>query len=133
MAQVNLKGVFTVTAKGKRYYYAWRGGPRLKGKPGSPEFMASYTEAHADLRTADDSRVRGLVTAYKMSATYERLAPSTKRAWAGWLDRIVHHFGDLRVAQFDRPDKIRPLIRRARIGICASITRITSSRSIRRA
>ncbi|MNI15900.1 Phage integrase family protein [compost metagenome] len=114
MAQVNLKGVFTVTAKGRRYYYAWRGGPRLKGKPGSPEFMASYTEAHADLRTADDSRVRGLVTAYKMSATYERLAPSTKRAWAGWLDRIVHHFGDLRVAQFDRPDKIRPLIRRWR-------------------
>ena len=27
------------------YYYAWKGGPRLKGKPGTPEFIASYHEA----------------------------------------------------------------------------------------
>lgn len=113
MAHVKLKGVFTVTAKGRRYYYAWRGGPRLYGEPGSPEFVASYTEAHADLRTADASRVRGLIEAYKSSAAYERLAPSTKRTWAGWLDRIVNHFGELKVAQFDRSE-IRPLIRRWR-------------------
>ena len=43
-----LKGIFKVTAKGRDYWYAWRGpplGPRLKGAPGSPEFLASYVEA----------------------------------------------------------------------------------------
>ena len=32
----------------------------------------------------------------------------------GWLDRIEEHFGELRIAQFDRPEKIRPVIRRWR-------------------
>ena len=29
------------------YYWAWKGGPPLCGKPGSPEFIASYNEAVA--------------------------------------------------------------------------------------
>ena len=31
----------------KTYYYAWKGGPPLRGKPGSPEFVASYNAAVA--------------------------------------------------------------------------------------
>jgi integrase len=31
-----------------------------------------------------------------------------------WLDRIADYFGELRIAQFDRPEKIRPVIRRWR-------------------
>lgn len=30
------------------YYYAWKGGPRLKGKPGSKEFLESYANAHRE-------------------------------------------------------------------------------------
>ena len=45
MVKVELKGVAKVTAKGRAYWYAWRGGPRLSGEPGSPEFIASYNEA----------------------------------------------------------------------------------------
>jgi hypothetical protein len=30
------------------------------------------------------------------------------------LDRIAEHFGELRIVQFDRPEKIRPIIRRWR-------------------
>ena len=33
---------------------------------------------------------------------------STKRVWGPWLDRVAEYFGDLRVGQFDRPEKIRP-------------------------
>ena len=43
--KVELKGVAKVTSKGRTYYYAWRGGPRLRGEPGTPEFVASYNEA----------------------------------------------------------------------------------------
>jgi integrase len=113
MVKVELKGIAKVKAKGQTYYYAWRKGPRLRGEPGSPEFMASYNEAIESRRTPDTARFRSLVTLYK-AGDYKGLADSTKRNWAPWLDRIGQHFGDLRIAQFDRPDKIRPVIRRWR-------------------
>ena len=110
---VKLKGIHKVTAKDRTtYYYAWRGGPRLHGEPGSPEFMASYNEAIEDLRIPDKSRFKALVTLYKASGDYTGLSVSTKNNWAPWLDRITDYFGTLRIAQFDRPEKIRPVIRR---------------------
>jgi integrase len=114
MVKVEIKGIAKVRSKGLLYYYAWRGGPRLRGRPGMPEFMASYNEAIESRRTPDTSRFRALVTLYKASGDYKALADSTKRNWAPWLDRIGQHFGDLRIAQFDRPDKIRPIIIRWR-------------------
>ena len=85
----------------------------LRGEPGSPEFVASYYEAHAELRTPDPGRFRSLVVAYKASDDYARLAPATKQNWGPWLDRIAEHFGELRIAQFDR-QQIRPIIRQWR-------------------
>jgi hypothetical protein len=52
MVKINLKGVAKVTAKGKVYWYAWRGGPRLRGLPDSPEFIASFNEAIVAVGTA---------------------------------------------------------------------------------
>jgi integrase len=114
MVKVDLKGIAKVRAKGQTYYYAWRGGPRLRGEPGSPEFMASYNEAIEQRRTPDKTRFRFVVTDYKSSADYKKLADSTRDQWSKWLDRISDYFGDLRIAQFDRPEKIRPVIRRWR-------------------
>jgi integrase len=50
--RVRLKGLHAVKVRlaGGRvtnYHYAWRGGPRLQGEPGSPEFIASYNAAVA--------------------------------------------------------------------------------------
>ena len=119
MVKVDLKGIAKTTAKGRTYWYAWREpgqphGPRLRGEPGSPEFVASYFEAHENRRAPDTGRFRSLVTAYKASDDYKKLADTTKRNWGRCLDRIADYFGDLRIAQFDRPDKIRPVIRRWR-------------------
>jgi len=114
MVTVKLKGVAKVKAKGQTYYYAWRGGPRLRGASGSPEFIQSYNEAIEDRRTPDLARFRAVITAYKASEDFLKLADSTKRNWAIWLDRIGLYFGELRIAQFDRPEKIRPVIRRWR-------------------
>jgi integrase len=114
MVKVDLKGIAKVKAKGHTYYYAWRGGPRLRGEPGSPEFISSYNEAIENRRAPDAARFRSLVTLYKASADYKKLADTTKRNWSRWLDRIADHFGDLRIAQFDRPEKIRPIIRQWR-------------------
>jgi integrase len=76
--------------------------------------MASYHEAFEDRRTPDAARFRSLVVLYKASGDYKKLADTTKRNWSRWLDHISDHFGNLRIAQFDRPDKIRPAIRRWR-------------------
>lgn len=111
MVMVKLKGVAKTYGKGSVYYYAWRGGPRLRGTPGSPEFVASYNEAHSERRAPDGSKLSGVVTLYKGSEAYLSLAPSTRKQWAPWLDAITEHFGGLRVAQFDRTDRIQPAIR----------------------
>jgi integrase len=62
----------------------------------------------------DTSRFRGIVSAYRASDDYKKLASATKRKWGPALDQVAQYFGDLRVAQFDRPEKIRPVIRRWR-------------------
>jgi integrase len=114
MVKVDLKGIAKVKAKGRTYWYAWRGGPRLRGEPGSPEFHASYNEAIEDRRTPDRSRFRFVVTDYKASGDYKKLADSTRQQWGKWLDTIADYFGELSIGQFDRPEKIRPVIRRWR-------------------
>ena len=114
MVKINLKGIAKVTAKGRTYWYAWRGGPRLRGEPGSAEFIASYNEAIESLRTPDPGRFKSLVMLYRASADYKSLASSTQKNWSIWLDRVAEYFGELRIAQFDRPEKIRPVIRQWR-------------------
>jgi len=114
MVKLDLKGIFKVPAKGRVYYYAWRGGPRLRGEPGSPEFMASYNKAIEQRRTPDKNRFRFVIADYNASGEYKKLAESTRAQWGKWLDRIGEYFGELSTAQFDRPEKIRPVIRRWR-------------------
>jgi integrase len=114
MVRVELRGIAKTKAKGRTYYYAWRGGPRLRGEPGSPEFHLSYNEAIESRRTPEPGRFRSLVVLYRASPDYAKLADSTRAQWSPWLDRISDYFGDLRIAQFDRPEKIRPAIRRWR-------------------
>jgi integrase len=55
-----------------------------------------------------------VVTAYKVSPDWRKLATSTQKKWSPWLDEICDHFGGLQVAQFDRPQKIQPAIRKWR-------------------
>ncbi|TPJ70503.1 MULTISPECIES: site-specific integrase [unclassified Mesorhizobium] len=110
MVMVELKGLHIVKAKGRTYHYAWRGGPAIKGEPGTPEFQASYNEAVANHRAPDQKKFRSAVYLYKASQDYLRLADSTRRNWSRWLDKINDHFGELSIAQFGRSEKIRPTI-----------------------
>lgn len=115
MTKIELKGLHCVRSKGRMYYYAWRGGPRIVGVPGTPAFTASYNEAIAGaVPSQDQSRFRALVVDYRGSNEYKALADSTKANWGPWLDKISDYFGPLRIAQFDRTEKIRPVIRRWR-------------------
>ena len=52
----------------KKYWYAWRDGPRLTGEPGSPEFIASYNAAVAT-KTYAGWAVAELLQGYQRTAT----------------------------------------------------------------
>jgi integrase len=70
------------------YWYAWRGGPRLDGKPGTPEFIASYNQAIAGRTKPVGDTLSSLVARYKASPEWASNAKTTKKQWARWLDRI---------------------------------------------
>src|SRR6516225_817933 len=84
-----------------------RAGPR----PSSSTPIAKRSSSAA---TSDKRRFRFIVTDYKASSDYKNLAESTRDQRGKWLDRIGEYFGDLSIAQFDRPEKIKPVIRRWR-------------------
>lgn len=115
MVMIELKGIHRVRSKGKTYYYAWRGGPALKGEPGTPAFIESYNEAVQNARAPDPAKFKALISEYKRKA-FPRLAKTTQEVWGPWLDRIGDHFGDLRTVQFGRTEKIQPIIRKWRNG-----------------
>ena len=110
----DVKGLHKVVSKGCVYWYAWRerGAPRVRGEYGTADFWASYDAAIRERHIPEPGRFRALVTLYKASADYQKLAPSTKVQWGPWLDRIAAYF-DLSIAAFDNP-KVRPIIRQWR-------------------
>jgi hypothetical protein len=113
MVKRDVKGLHRVVSKGRVYWYLHRGGPRLRGEEGSPEWWASIDEGNRERHIPEPGKFRALVTLYKASVEYEKLAVSTKTSWGPWLDRIADHFGTLSVAAFDNP-KVRLIIRQWR-------------------
>lgn len=106
MVVVRLKNVHTVLSKGKTYHYAWRGGPRLPGAPGSQEFVEAYAKAHSDRKTPENhgKTMKALIVAYRASPEFEGLSDHTKRAYRSYLDLIDREFGDMPLAAVDDPD-----------------------------
>src|SRR5689334_21103298 len=70
--RVRLKGINRISkrlADGSdvTYYYAWKGGPRLEGKPGSPEFHTSYNSAIEHRRAAPKNELRSVLDEFETS------------------------------------------------------------------
>lgn len=112
MVMVEIKGLHIVHTKGKTYVYAWRGGPRIYAELGSPQFMQAYNDAIENHRIPDKSKFRAQVQLYRSSDGFKGLAPTTRKVWGRWLDRIAAYFGDLGTVQFGRTQKIKPVIRK---------------------
>src|SRR5262249_24472721 len=83
------------------YYYAWRGGPRLVGEPGSPEFLASYTAAHASRRQPDGSSFHSVIAGYKSRQDFHGLRSRTNAHYLHNIARIETEFGDLPLAALE--------------------------------
>jgi integrase len=106
--RVNLRGVNRSVVKlasgeAKTYWYAWRGGPRLNGEPGSPEFVRSYSAAHAARNQPPRGTLFTLIAEFKASAEYQGLRSSTRRAYAAYLKLVEQTFGDMLIEALSDP------------------------------
>lgn len=102
--RVRLRGLASATkrlADGSQqtYFYAWRGGPRLDGKPGDPNFIASYNAAVARRRTTPAGTLNNLIDTYLDSTEFrDELADRTKTDYRKFIQEIRRRFGSMPLA-----------------------------------
>src|SRR6516164_9156331 len=82
----------------RTYWYAWKGGPPLRGVPGSPEFIASYNEAVAQKIRQPSGVLFSLLQRYQKSEDFRLLADSTRRSYVPLLTRVEKDLGDFPLA-----------------------------------
>jgi integrase len=103
MVRVRLKGINSVTkrlADGtlRTYWYAWKGGPSLRGEPGTPEFVHSYNEASARKAIPPSGTLLSILQAFQASEDFTGLADSTRRSYVSLIKRIEKEFSDFPLA-----------------------------------
>jgi integrase len=107
--RVRLKGIHSVKwrlASGEIaiYHYAWRGGPRLIGQPGSQEFLETYNQALASRKRPAQEKLFSLIAEFRASSEYSSLSDSTKRAYTAYFRMIESEFGDMPIEALSDPE-----------------------------
>src|SRR5262245_38358860 len=97
--RIELKGINKITkrlASGETvtYHYAWKGGPALRGKPGSPEFIASYNEAVAKKTTPAAGTLLSILNGYQESDDFLQLGDRTRADYVKQIRIIEAKFHD---------------------------------------
>src|SRR5262245_15219190 len=92
--RVRLRGINSYTARladgsTRTYWYAWKGGPRLRGEPGSPEFVASYNEAAALKVRTPSGWLLSLLQGYQGSEDFRGLRQRTREDYARIIQRAI--------------------------------------------
>jgi integrase len=107
--RVRLKGINSITkrlANGTRrtYWYAWKGGPPLRGEPGTLEFIASYNETVAQKVVPPSGVLLALLFRFQESAEFQfGISPRTRRDYIKQIKRIERAFGDFPIKALDDP------------------------------
>lgn len=92
--RVQMRGVNTVRKRsGAVYYYHRATGSRLRGKPGSPEFIASFAEAETGIARGKTGTLAGLIRDFCESADWRALADSTQREYRRILKLVEDEYG----------------------------------------
>jgi integrase len=102
----------------KTFWYAWRGGPRLQGEPGTPEFIASYNAAVAAKVVPVPGTLQSVLTAYQSSASFTGLRDNTRKEYARYIAIIEKTFYDFPVSDLGDP-RARGIFLRWRDGIAS--------------
>lgn len=98
---VKLVGLHIVKAKLKDgtkvvYHYAWRGGPRMKSKPGTNAFVQEFARLTKDRAKESEAETVGwLADQYHSSADFQKLRPSTRGDYERIIRIIKVKLGDM--------------------------------------
>src|SRR5258707_8064663 len=80
---INWKRKRLADGRFKTYYWAWKGGPPLRGEPGTPEFVHSYNEAVASKVVPPTGKLLSVLQAYQVSGEFNGLAARTRFDYIG--------------------------------------------------
>jgi integrase len=109
VVRANIKGVFATykTLKDgtrRAYWYHRETGERLRGEPGSPEFIANLAAAEKLTRDRLAGTFNNLVRTFTLSAGFDTtLAASTKVEYRRMLTKAETEFGEMPTAALDDP------------------------------
>jgi integrase len=97
--RINAKGLHWTVARladgTKRiYWYAWRGGPRLRGEPGSPEFIVDFNAAATMKAPAPEGKLLALTQAFQRSQDFLELRERTRADYIKQIAKIERKLGD---------------------------------------
>jgi integrase len=87
----------------RTYWYAWRGGPRLPGKPGDAAFIAAFNAAVAAKVAPAPGTLRSVLTSYQASSDFAALRDRTRKDYGWHIARIEKEFADFPLAAFTDP------------------------------
>jgi integrase len=106
--RIRLKGINSKRKKladgsFKTYYWLGKGGPPLRGKPGTPEFVNSYNEAAARKVTPPSGKLLSLLRGYQGSEEFLKLAPRSRSDYIGKIKIIEKTFADFPLSAMPDP------------------------------
>jgi len=104
--RVQLKGLASATkrlanGKSQTYFYAWRGGPRLCGKLGDLDFIASYNAAVASRQRPASGTFRHVIEMYKNSTEFGKLAARSRSDYLQQISKIELRFGSMPITAIE--------------------------------
>jgi hypothetical protein len=97
--RVRLKGLNSKTkvlsdGTKRTYWYAWKGGPRIEGLPGTPEFMASYNAAVSAKAQPAQGVILSITQGYQASDAFRSRSDITCKDYIRHIKAIEAEFGD---------------------------------------
>lgn len=113
-----VRGVFKGVAKVPRkladgtkvvYHYAWRGGPLLKNKDGTPaqphqvSFATEYARHHAQRDAQSNETVATLIEEFLKSTDYLTKSDATRKEYARYLEQLPDKFKHMKISMVEDP------------------------------
>ena len=83
------------------YFYAWRGGPRIRAEYGTAEFAAEFADAHRHAPASVRGSFNEAISSYLASPKFASLADRTRKEYRKAVDLIRKRFGVVRLDYFN--------------------------------